>query len=267
MPERYLSRALQTMPGISHHTVSLAGVAAEIYNGLWRVIVNGQLKPGTKLQEEIIGETYGVSRTLVRKVLLIMEQEGIVELPANRGAYVATPTPTDARNIFEALRVTGAHIVSELAAPSRILGKDDIARLHQHIEQQASFEQNEDTGTGRILSGEFFMLLAYIHDNRIIATQYENLMTRVILVITHFRANPILPKRSEFQKTLVNQIVTHEQKAAVATFMAYHLAYENSVRFDEPQDEVDLRAILAGSGAGFAIPENKYVRKAGKNGI
>lgn len=92
-PKRYISEALQTFPDIAHHTAPLVGVGATIYNRLWRSIISGRLKSGTKMSEDVICKIFSVSRTIVRKVLVIMEQEGIIEQPINYGTYVATPTP------------------------------------------------------------------------------------------------------------------------------------------------------------------------------
>ncbi len=245
MPERYTSETLRNYPGITHHIPPLTGVEAKMYNRLWRAMVNGQLKPGAKLREEVIGEAFGVSRTLVRKVLIIMQQEGIVDLPLNRGAYIAIPNVEDARNVFEALRVFGRHVVSELAKEGREISAADIERLQKHILLQKAVEDSGDTVTARILLSEFFMLLTWIHGNIIIASQYENLMTRVILIIMHFRIAPKLPKWSDFQKKLVGEIINKSREAAIKTFMDYHLAYEKNMPLDLADEaEVDLKAIL-----------------------
>lgn len=226
-----------------------------MYNRLWRAFIEGKLRSGTTLRQEIIGEVFGVSRAVVRKVLTVMEQEGFVVVPPNREAYVATPSLEDSHEVFEALRMTGAHLVAELAAPERRMGATHVQRLHQHAEVQRKAELEEDLAVQCILSSEFFMLLAHIHGNRIIAGNYENLMTRAIVIITHFQAIPADVKRSEFQKRLIKQIIEHDQPAAVSTFTEYHVAFERHLHIastNEPQ--ADLRTILAGLGSDAVLP-------------
>ena len=38
----------------------------DVYQGLRRAIIEAALRPGTKLPEDAVGESFGVSRTIVR---------------------------------------------------------------------------------------------------------------------------------------------------------------------------------------------------------
>src|SRR5690349_9968000 len=132
MQERYLSPALQGEDAISRLVAPLAGVEAEVYNDLWNAVIERKLKPGAKIEELVLSEIYGVSRTVVRKVLVIMEQEGIVSLPLNRGAYVASPSFRDAQELLEATTAMLATIVEELAMhPDRITA-NHVLKLVEH---------------------------------------------------------------------------------------------------------------------------------------
>ncbi|KAB2721001.1 GntR family transcriptional regulator [Brucella intermedia] len=244
MPERYLSEVLQTFPDIAHHAAPLASIEKRIYDSLWRAIIQGQLKPGTKLKELILCETFGVSRTVVRKVLVIMEQEGIVELPVNRGAYVATPTPQDAREVCEALRAIGTHVVIALSTPCRELDAADIRRLQRQVEIQAEADTGDDIHRIRMLSSEFHLLLVNIHGNKILATLYGNLITRLIMATLHYQTIPNLPKRADFQKGLVQAIISHEQRKAAAAITEFYHAVERGLLLENSDAEPDLRAIL-----------------------
>ena len=75
---------------------------SRIREGVTAAILEHRLLPGTKLGEDEIGEIYGSSRTLVRTALQQLAHEGIVNIEKNRGAFVARPTPADAREVFEA---------------------------------------------------------------------------------------------------------------------------------------------------------------------
>src|SRR5258708_34049149 len=78
---------------------------SRIREGVTAAILEHRLLPGTKLGEDEIGEIYGASRTLVRTALQQLAHEGIVNIEKNRGAFVARPTPADAREVFEARRL------------------------------------------------------------------------------------------------------------------------------------------------------------------
>ena len=59
-------------------------------------IVEGIWKPGLRLQERILCERFGISRSPLREALRVLESEGLVELLPNRGALVSAPTLQDA---------------------------------------------------------------------------------------------------------------------------------------------------------------------------
>src|SRR3954447_19950765 len=73
-----------------------------IYQALFKAILAQELLPGTKLSEIAIGELFSVSRTIVRAALNRLHTESLVEFRQNRGAFVASTTPEEARQVFEA---------------------------------------------------------------------------------------------------------------------------------------------------------------------
>ncbi|KAB2722408.1 GntR family transcriptional regulator [Brucella intermedia] len=245
MPQRYLSEALQTFPGIAHHTAPLVGTEATMYNRLWRSIIDGRLRPGVKLREDIIGETFGISRTLVRKVLVIMEQEGIVDLPVNHGAYVAHPTPEDARDALEAARLISTNAVAKLAARGKAIKRQHLMRIEQHIRAQEAIEKTGYFSLIRIYSGEFHVLLVHIDGNRILAGQYENLITRITLAATLYQREGLtLPTPADFQKRLVERILAEDADDAVSIVNDLYQSFERSFDFEPRNGEPDLRTIL-----------------------
>ena len=77
-----------------------------IYERLMAAIFEHRLPPGTKLGEESLAAIFGVSRARIRRVLPRLAHDGVVHLEPNRGAFVAKPTVQEARDVFEARRVT-----------------------------------------------------------------------------------------------------------------------------------------------------------------
>ena len=85
-----------------------------IYRAVFDSVMSQRLTPGTKLPEASLCELFGVSRSVVRKVLQRLAHDHIVQLRPNRGAIVAVPTPEETRQIFEARRALEAAIVDSL---------------------------------------------------------------------------------------------------------------------------------------------------------
>lgn len=72
---------------------------------LREMIIQGELAPGMKLNERVLAERLGISRTPLREAIKYLASEGLVELQPNRGAVVAL---IDARKVREVFQVLGA---------------------------------------------------------------------------------------------------------------------------------------------------------------
>lgn len=69
------------------------------------LIVHGELPPETKLNERVLSDQLGISRTPLREALKYLASEGLVTLLPNRGAIVAT---LDRARVIEIFAVLGA---------------------------------------------------------------------------------------------------------------------------------------------------------------
>ena len=72
--------------------------------------------PGTKLAEQKIADIFDVSRTLVRQALNQLSRDRLVTLEPARGAFVATPSVDEARQVFEVRQMIEAAMVKQLCA-------------------------------------------------------------------------------------------------------------------------------------------------------
>ena len=102
---------------------------------LRELILDGDLRPGTRLGEVELAERLGVSRTPVREALSRLAAEGLVEIVANRGARVATWTVAELEGVFDLRAVLEpqltAHAVPN-AAPADVDELDALARrMHE----------------------------------------------------------------------------------------------------------------------------------------
>ncbi|PWK68972.1 GntR family transcriptional regulator [Aminobacter sp. AP02] len=243
MPNRYLSPALQGLGAVSL-TAPLVGVEAQIYDRLWNAILDRKVRPGTKLSEDEIGAAFSVSRTVIRKVLVILEEQGIINLPANRGAYVAAPTPEEALEVFEASRIIARHVVAELAAAPERLGAEERARLDAHYEMQKQAAAANDYHAMRRLVVEFYLLLALLYGNKTLAAAQERLMMRGAMAITLYQEHLVLWPPHQAHRPLVELIYAGEVEKAVAHVDQLYRTTEASLRLAPHDQEIDLLAIL-----------------------
>ena len=89
----------------------------EIYTSLFDRIIKNKFPADSWLKEDKLAEEYQVSRTPVREVLRILEQDGLVQIIPNRGARVFAFTADDLDVIYEIRRMLEV-LALEYSAPS-----------------------------------------------------------------------------------------------------------------------------------------------------
>ena len=66
-------------------------------------VLSGEFEPGRRLDEGMLAERYGVSRTPVREALRQLASTGLIEVKPRRGATVAKATPAQLETLFGAM--------------------------------------------------------------------------------------------------------------------------------------------------------------------
>lgn len=75
-------------------------LSEELVDRLRQLIVEGELEPGSKVNEQAICDRFGVSRTPLREALRALASEGLVTLTPRRGATVSAFTVEDLEQTF-----------------------------------------------------------------------------------------------------------------------------------------------------------------------
>ena len=112
-------------------------LADEVVTYVRDLILAGSLKPGTKIDQDAIGEVLDVSRSPVREALVILGREGLVEITPRRGASVARLTPEDIVDHYELFGV----VAGRAAAMAAVSLKDDdmaeLSAIHERFAQDS----------------------------------------------------------------------------------------------------------------------------------
>ena len=159
---------------------SKVSTAEDIVVHLTDAVHEHRIIPGMKLNEDEVGEVFGVSRTLARQALRTMSHSGLVTIERNRGAFVSKPSVKDAREVFEAralLEPQTARAAAERATP------DDITSLERHIEEEHAALAAGESGRALNLSGLFHVEIARVADQKTIEAFIQQLISRSSLVI------------------------------------------------------------------------------------
>lgn len=159
---------------------SRSAPADDVADALERAIHEHRLPPGAKLGEDEVAEVYGISRTVVRAALHRLAHQRLVELRRNRGAFVASPSVREAREVFEARALLEPRTARSAAERIR---PDDLKVLQARIDEEHDALAAGDTGRALFLSGQFHIEVARIADQATIAGFITDLVARSSLII------------------------------------------------------------------------------------
>jgi DNA-binding GntR family transcriptional regulator len=110
--------------------IKAQGLHELVVEQIQQMIIEGALAPGTRLNERLLCEKLGVSRTPLREALKILAALGLVKLLPNRGAAVVKLSAQDITETFEVISRLES-MAGELAC-ERITNPeiDEIRALH-----------------------------------------------------------------------------------------------------------------------------------------
>src|SRR5215218_9278927 len=109
------------------------GLTSAVTAKLRDMIIEGELLPGTRLNERVLCEQLMVSRTPLREAFKTLAGEGLVDILPNRGAVVAEMSVADIEQTFEVMG--GLEGLSGELACERITDEEiaEIKALHYEM--------------------------------------------------------------------------------------------------------------------------------------
>lgn len=192
----------------------------EIHARIFEAIVEHRLTPGTHLKEDVLSELFGIGRTRVRAVLSRLAADHVVDLVANRGAFVCKPSMDEAREVFRARRLIECHLVRRAAEhPSA-----EIQRaLTNHLCQEDKARAAGTQGAVITRCGNYHHVLAAQSSSPIMARFLRELIARSSLIVAIYGAAPVDDSEIEEHRALTDLVLAGKADEAAA-LMERHLA-------------------------------------------
>lgn len=217
-------------------------VVVRICDTLSEAIAEGALRPGMKLPEDVIGSHFGVSRTVVRGAIAVLQRDHVVERKRNRGAFVAEPGIEEARALLEARRALELLMlerVCERAAP------EQIAALEELTIEEERIHAAPDAAAKSRLAGRFHVELARLSGNGVLLELLEKVLARISLVDALYRRKNADQCGAEHHRQIIEAVARGDKPGAIA-LMSNHLDdLEHRLLLDEAQGEShNLTAVL-----------------------
>jgi DNA-binding GntR family transcriptional regulator len=152
--------------------ISRISVAEQVASILRQRILNGELAPGTPLQEISTATSLGVSRNTVREATRILSLEGLLKRSAHRGVSVAQLATQDIAEIYQVRHLL--EIPAVLAANPK--STDLFSELRAALEGYEAAVQQVDWVRAVRFDLQFHTLLIRFHGNRRLESFYQKLL-------------------------------------------------------------------------------------------
>ncbi|WP_232078078.1 GntR family transcriptional regulator [Burkholderia sp. THE68] len=140
---------------------------------LREAIVEGVLRPGSRLSEVQVAKQLNVSRTPMREAFAQLEREGLVNIVPRVGAFVRTVTLRDVEEIYTvraALECLAVQLASERITPLGTAQLDDVIAA-----MQASVDIDDSAAYVDALD-RYYAIVMTIADNRTLQENHAALI-------------------------------------------------------------------------------------------
>lgn len=210
-------------------STSAAGSTQRIVEAITTAIVERRLMPGTKLAEQRIADLFKVSRTIVRQALNQLSRDRLVTLTPARGAFVATPSVEEARQVFELREMIEGALVRQLCGR---ITEAQLAQLRAHLAQEREAVARTDVPGRTRLLADFHVLLAQLFGNAVLAQLLGDLLNRSSLIALMYQSAHSAEASQREHELIVEALAQRDARAAVR-LVAQHLhSVERNLRLD-----------------------------------
>jgi DNA-binding GntR family transcriptional regulator len=191
----------------------------DIYPRLFDAILEQRIGPSSRFTEDGLGEIFGVSRSVIRRVLAKLSHQQVIILRPNQRAQVAAPDAQQTRQILEARRLTEMTVV-QLACAQATPTK--IRQLRELIGRERECIERDQRGPAIRLSGEFYLQLAAMACNAPLAQFLNSLVPLTSLIIAQYEAQACTYCAWQEHVAIVDAVEQRDVNGAVS-LMTQHL--------------------------------------------
>ncbi len=184
-------------------------------------IVGGSFRAGESLSEITLAQALGISKTPVREALMVLKQQGLVEVHPQRGSFVFDMDAGQVRALSDLREVL------ELAALRRVMGADRAALATEWARLAADMGialAAGDTVLYRKLDGTFHQVLIELTGNTYLAEAYELIAFRIQALRNRLSVDPGLNASSLADHRRLAELVAGDAGEEAAGLMARHIA-------------------------------------------
>lgn len=193
----------------------------KIYATLAGEIASGQIKAGTRIDEQLIAERFDVSRTPAREALLQLSSEGLVELVPRRGAVVKSISTRDYISMLEVLIALEA-LAAKLCV--RRISADQKKQMAEALHQCQLAAEKNDAESYRIANQKFHDAIYAGAHNAVLAKELTWIRTRLAGARRHQLFSTVRMRSSVIEHAAVYEAILAGDEEAADKAMQSHIS-------------------------------------------
>ncbi|WP_411349260.1 GntR family transcriptional regulator [Paenibacillus sp. WLX2291] len=200
----------------------------EIYQAIKQAIIEQKMRPNMQLVEEVLAESFGVSRTPVRNVVRRLAAEKLVTIIPYKGAFVSCPTIDEAKQVFEMRRVIETAVVRKVCEH---LGDEQYQLLHQLIRDEHDAQHHGNIFAAIRITGDFHLRLAEASGNEYYSRYLEELISLSYVIIALYGEQKT--KCCDDHQLILEAIRSGPTEQAEQLMNNHLLEIEQALKFEE----------------------------------
>jgi DNA-binding GntR family transcriptional regulator len=213
-----------------------------IVDALTKAIVEHRLHPGTKLAEQKLADHFGVSRTLIRQALFQLVQKRLIRMEPARGAFVATPSSDEARQVFAVRRMIEVEMTRSFV---RSVTPAQIKALKDHVAEEKAAVNRGDVPGRTDLLGDFHVRMAELMGNQVLAQILSELISRCALITLMYQSSNAAEHSAEEHSDILKAIIAKDENLAVKLMDEHLRNVEEGLALDRKVPSNDIAMALA----------------------
>lgn len=205
---------------MSIERINYKNLGQEVFETLKNKIIRWELKPGQRLIDRDLAEGLGVSRSLVRNAIGLLEKEGLVNVVSRSGVYVKKFTQKDIDDIFEVRKLLELFALE--SAFGNITG-DDLNHIAEKIGlTREGFDQGQYEASYDLDVALHQLVIDRGHNSEIkkIYANYRSIIG-IIIFSDYFKVNFV--KDSFVEHCQIFEAIKADRKQHTAGLLMTHL--------------------------------------------
>lgn len=208
--------------GVLDHPVPVGTLAGRIYHALLQRILDGEYAPGHRLEESVLAEQFGASRTPVREALRELGARRLINLIPRRGAVVTQVGMETLADMLDAQCELESLCARLAARAMKTLQRVQLQEIHEQIHGLVSAEASDEF---YLLNNSFHELILAGAHNATLNHAARDLRFRLWPYRRTGRESPqefLVALNFADHEAIVNAIVSERAEAAYEAMRAHN---------------------------------------------